>query len=77
MSIEDRISHLKRSFGSRRTRIRRLAGAQTWDDVMASVRVSYDGRPKICRPPRSSGVGSVISQPTDQVVGAGHTSTCR
>ncbi len=30
VGIEARISHLKRSFGLRRTRLRRLAGAQTW-----------------------------------------------
>ena len=30
MGIEARISHLKRSFGLRRTRLRRLPGAQTW-----------------------------------------------
>ncbi|MER6556536.1 ISNCY family transposase [Streptomyces sp. NPDC001027] len=30
VGIEARISHLKRSFGFRRTRLRRLAGAQTW-----------------------------------------------
>lgn len=30
VGIEARISHLKRSFGFRRTRIRRLTGAQTW-----------------------------------------------
>jgi IS5 family transposase len=30
VGIEARISHLKRSFGLRRTRLRRLAGATTW-----------------------------------------------
>jgi transposase, IS5 family len=30
VGIEARISHLKRSFGLRRTRLRRLGGAQTW-----------------------------------------------
>jgi transposase, IS5 family len=30
VGIEARISHLKRSFGIRRTRLRRLPGAQTW-----------------------------------------------
>ncbi len=30
VGIEARISQLKRSFGLRRTRLRRLAGAQTW-----------------------------------------------
>ncbi|MFI0909853.1 ISNCY family transposase [Streptomyces abikoensis] len=30
VGIEARISHLKRSFGFRRTRLRRLTGAQTW-----------------------------------------------
>jgi transposase, IS5 family len=30
VGIEARISHLKRSFGLRRTRLRRLAGARTW-----------------------------------------------
>jgi transposase, IS5 family len=30
VGIEARISHLKRSFGLRRTRLRRLPGAQTW-----------------------------------------------
>ena len=30
VGIEARISHLKRSFGLRRTRLRRLAGAKTW-----------------------------------------------
>ncbi|MFF2127103.1 transposase [Streptomyces olivochromogenes] len=30
VGVEARISHLKRSFGFRRTRLRRLAGAQTW-----------------------------------------------
>ncbi|MFF3249411.1 ISNCY family transposase [Streptomyces sp. NPDC002870] len=30
VGIEARISHLKRTFGLRRTRLRRLAGAQTW-----------------------------------------------
>lgn len=30
VGIEARISHLKRTFGFRRTRLRRLAGAQTW-----------------------------------------------
>jgi IS5 family transposase len=30
VGIEARISHLKRSFGLRRTRLRRLAGAQVW-----------------------------------------------
>jgi IS5 family transposase len=30
VGIEAQISHLKRSFGFRRTRLRRLAGAQTW-----------------------------------------------
>jgi transposase, IS5 family len=30
VGIEACISHLKRSFGLRRTRLRRLAGAQTW-----------------------------------------------
>ena len=30
VGIEARISHLKRSFGLRRTRLRRLAGAQLW-----------------------------------------------
>lgn len=30
VGIEARISHLKRSFGFRRTRLRRLPGAQTW-----------------------------------------------
>jgi Transposase DDE domain len=30
VGIEARISHLKRSFGLRRTRMRRLAGARTW-----------------------------------------------
>ncbi|WP_370088817.1 ISNCY family transposase [Streptacidiphilus sp. MAP12-16] len=30
VGIEARISHLKRSFGFRRTRLRRLGGAQTW-----------------------------------------------
>ena len=30
VGIEARSSHLKRSFGLRRTRLRRLAGAQTW-----------------------------------------------
>src|SRR6266545_167574 len=30
VEIEARISHLKRSFGLRRTRLRRLAGAKTW-----------------------------------------------
>jgi IS5 family transposase len=28
--IEARISHLKRAFGLRRTRLRRLGGARTW-----------------------------------------------
>ena len=30
VGIEARISHLKRSFGLRRSRLRRLAGATTW-----------------------------------------------
>lgn len=30
VGIEARISHLKRGFGFRRTRLRRLAGSQTW-----------------------------------------------
>jgi IS5 family transposase len=30
VGIEARISHLKRSFGLRRTRLRRLGGARTW-----------------------------------------------
>lgn len=30
VGVEARISHLKRSFGFRRTRLRRLDGAQTW-----------------------------------------------
>jgi transposase, IS5 family len=30
VGIEARISHLKRSFGLRRTRLRRLDGASTW-----------------------------------------------
>jgi IS5 family transposase len=30
VGIEARISHLKRSFGLRRTRLRRLPGARTW-----------------------------------------------
>ncbi|MEW2404319.1 ISNCY family transposase [Streptomyces sp. NPDC046862] len=30
VGVEARISHLKRTFGLRRTRLRRLAGAQTW-----------------------------------------------
>ena len=30
VGIEARISHLKRGFGLRRTRLRRLAGARTW-----------------------------------------------
>ncbi|GHH85402.1 transposase [Streptomyces capitiformicae] len=30
VGIEARISHLKRTFGLRRTRLRRLDGAQTW-----------------------------------------------
>jgi IS5 family transposase len=30
VGIEARISHLKRSFGLRRTRLRRLSGARTW-----------------------------------------------
>lgn len=30
VGIEARISHLKGSFGFRRTRLRRLSGAQTW-----------------------------------------------
>jgi IS5 family transposase len=30
VGIEARISHLKRSFGLRRTRLRRLPGAKTW-----------------------------------------------
>jgi transposase, IS5 family len=30
IGIEARISHLKRGFGLRRTRMRRLAGARTW-----------------------------------------------
>jgi IS5 family transposase len=30
VGIEARISHLKRSFGLRRTRLRRLGGAKTW-----------------------------------------------
>lgn len=30
VGIEARISHLKRTFGFRRTRLRRLTGAQTW-----------------------------------------------
>jgi IS5 family transposase len=30
VGIEARISHLKRSFGLRRTRLRRLAGATIW-----------------------------------------------
>lgn len=30
VGIEARISQLKRSFGLRRTRLRRLAGARTW-----------------------------------------------
>jgi len=30
VGVEARISHLKRGFGFRRTRLRRLAGAQTW-----------------------------------------------
>lgn len=30
VGIEPRISHLKRTFGFRRTRLRRLNGAQTW-----------------------------------------------
>jgi IS5 family transposase len=30
VGIEARISHLKRSFGQRRTRLRRLGGARTW-----------------------------------------------
>ncbi|UKY47425.1 transposase [Streptomyces inhibens] len=30
VGIEARISHLKRGFGLRRTRLRRLSGAQTW-----------------------------------------------
>jgi IS5 family transposase len=30
VGIEARISHLKRDFGLRRTRLRRLEGAQTW-----------------------------------------------
>jgi transposase, IS5 family len=32
VGIEARISHLKRSFGLRRTRLRRLGGARTWSD---------------------------------------------
>ena len=30
VGIEARISHLKRAFGLRRTRLRRLGGARTW-----------------------------------------------
>jgi IS5 family transposase len=30
VGIEARISHLKRGFGLRRTRLRRLGGARTW-----------------------------------------------
>jgi transposase, IS5 family len=30
VGLEARISHLKRSFGLRRTRLRRLPGARTW-----------------------------------------------
>lgn len=30
VGVEAHISHVKRSFGFRRTRLRRLAGAQTW-----------------------------------------------
>ncbi|GAA3803362.1 hypothetical protein GCM10022206_47930 [Streptomyces chiangmaiensis] len=30
VGVEARISHLKCGFGFRRTRLRRLAGAQTW-----------------------------------------------
>jgi IS5 family transposase len=30
VGIEARISHLKRSFGLRRTRLRRLPGARSW-----------------------------------------------
>jgi IS5 family transposase len=30
VGIQARISHLKRSFGLRRTRLRRLGGARTW-----------------------------------------------
>ena len=30
VGIEARSSHLKRAFGLRRTRLRRLAGARTW-----------------------------------------------
>jgi transposase, IS5 family len=30
VGIEARISHFKRSFGLRRTRLRRLGGARTW-----------------------------------------------
>jgi IS5 family transposase len=30
VGIEARISHLKRGFGLRRTRLRRLPGAKTW-----------------------------------------------
>lgn len=30
IGVEARISHLKRGFGLRRTRMRRLAGARTW-----------------------------------------------
>jgi transposase, IS5 family len=30
VGIEARISHLKRGFGLRRTRLRRLAGARSW-----------------------------------------------
>jgi IS5 family transposase len=30
VGIEVRISHLKRAFGLRRTRLRRLGGARTW-----------------------------------------------
>jgi IS5 family transposase len=33
VGIEARISHLKRSFGFRRTRLRRLTGAQTWSGL--------------------------------------------
>jgi IS5 family transposase len=30
VGIQARISHLKRAFGLRRTRLRRLGGARTW-----------------------------------------------